>query len=865
MKASQLPALLKEKKYDLAGETLPAAFDVSRYLARHDIVFRTPQRAGYEGLPLGNGDMSLMFWTVPEGLKLQLNKNDTWTQPDSEAPMLLRSCAQVALDFGQPCNDWLYLDDFEERLSLGEARIRYRTVTPFATVTAEALVDTQTNLIVIDLTVVPAESAGDDGSSGPLFRLSLERYGSRAFSYWYNGIRRDASAGLGLARAGVTGDAITVFEPFDQTSGLQAAAAACVLGARGQARVVNPRRAEIEWPAGQAGSVTILIALASAGPADADTGDAPAEPAADVTDRALQILEQGALQLDEIRQRQRAWWQTYWNRSFLHLERSGEEDAFDYLENLYYLQFYALGCASRGAYPMIFNAGPYTWNRDVRQWVNPHHWNIQQSYWSPEAANRPELMNPYFKTYTRIAPAARRFAREDKKVERGLVISEMHDYSGRMLSYRNALTPASQIAQQFWNHYLFNQDRAFLEQVAWPFIRDCADFYADYARLNPETGRYDIGPAAVYECEQGEHFTNTVVDLVTIRYIVPVAIRAAGILDTAPDRVACWQDLLDHLSDFIYLNDGPETLAMGLDTDGSVLDFKGGNRTFCRNASPLVPCPIIGFKDRGSRLYQAVRNAAEQYPRNALAITPVSVIWARLGEGDKALEFLLKAIPQLQHFPQGFFYNIDHWFQYSRYAKRVDDYLTECQRDYITDHSLLYEGIRVRNGQAGETVDTPMQPFIQCGFETAGILTHALHEMLLQSHEGVIRLLPACPSGASGLFTLKAAGGFLVSCRFDQGAAQSLVIIRSLAGQPCVLDVPFASRGLVLADSQGRDRPLSTNADGSVSFATAAGETYILAAADLQPDDIAPYEAPLTVNNGGKHLAQASLGRPRQY
>jgi hypothetical protein len=865
MKSSDLPALLNEKGFDLTSAPLPAAIDVSRYLARHDIVFRSPQAAGYEGLPLGNGDISLMFWTVPDGLKMQLNKNDTWTQPDSEAPMLLRSCAQVAIDFGQPCNDWIYLDDFEERLCLGEARVRYRTVTPFCTITAEAMVDTESNLVIIDLACAPVESSEDPAAEGPLIRLSLERYGSRAFAGWYNNIRRGAAAGLGLARARAAGDAITVVEPFDQVSGLKVATAACVLGARGQARVVNPRRAEIEWSAGQAGSVTILIALASAGPAASTRSDALTGESEAVMARALQILEQGALQLDEIRLRHSSWWHDYWNRSFLHLSRPDDAAAFDYLENLYYLQFYALGCASRGSYPMIFNAGPYTWNHDVRQWVNPHHWNIQQSYWSPEAANRPELMQPYLQTYSRIVPAARQFAREDKKVARGLVISEMHDFSGRMLSYRGALTPASQIAQQFWNHYLYNQDRTYLEDVAWPFIRDCADFYAEYARLNPETGCYEIGPAAVYECEFGEHFTNTVVDLVTIRYIVPVAIRAAEILGTAADRVTCWQNLLDHLSDFTYLDDEPETLAMGINPDGSKLSFPNQNRGFCRNASPLVPCPIIGFKDQGSRLYQAVRNAAGQYSRNSLAITPISVIWARLGDGNRAFEFLKNAITQLQHFPQGFFYNIDHWFQYSRYARRVDDYLTECQRDYITDHSLSYDDIKVRGSQTGETVDIPMQPFVQCGFETAGILTHALHEMLLQSHEGVIRLLPACPSGAGGLFTLKAAGGFLISCQFDQGAAQPLVIIRSLAGQPCTIDVPFAGRGLVLVDSKGRDVAIVTDAEGSSSFATTAGETYVLAAADLQPDEVMPFQVASTVNNDSKHLDQASLGRPRQF
>ena len=83
--------------------------DMQEYLKRHDIVFLSPQEGGFEGLPLGNGDMAAMVWAEKERVKLQINKADLWTQPRKEAPMLLRSAAQIGLDFGCPIFDSVLL------------------------------------------------------------------------------------------------------------------------------------------------------------------------------------------------------------------------------------------------------------------------------------------------------------------------------------------------------------------------------------------------------------------------------------------------------------------------------------------------------------------------------------------------------------------------------------------------------------------------------------------------------------------------------------------------------------------------------------------------------------------------------------
>jgi hypothetical protein len=65
-------------------------------------------------------------------------------------------------------------------------------------------------------------------------------------------------------------------------------------------------------------------------------------------------------------------------------------------------------------------------------------------------------------------------------------------------------------------------------------------------------------------------------------------------------------------------------------------------------------------------------------------------------------------------------------------------------------------------------------PYLDAG----GVSAVALQEALLQSHSGVIRVLPAVSKTWSGEFRLRAEGGFLVSVAFEKGAARSRIRAR---------------------------------------------------------------------------------------
>jgi len=93
-------------------------------------------------------------------------------------------------------------------------------------------------------------------------------------------------------------------------------------------------------------------------------------------------------------------------------------------------------------------------------------------------------------------------------------------------------------------------------------------------------------------------------------------------------------------------------------------------------------------------------------------------------------------------------YNIDHWYNLSLYMDSLKTPDLSAQRDYIHDDRAHYPN------------KLPAKPFVQSGLEPQSIIGAAVNEMLLQSHEGKIRVFPAVPEHFEAAFKLLAQGNF---------------------------------------------------------------------------------------------------------
>jgi hypothetical protein len=116
--------------------------------------------------------------------------------------------------------------------------------------------------------------------------------------------------------------------------------------------------------------------------------------------------------------------------------------------------------------------------------------------------------------------------------------------------------------------------------------------------------------------------------------------------------------------------------------------------------------------------------------------------------------------------------------------------------------------------------------------DTAGVNQTAIQEMLMQSHDlateeklldgGPIRFLPGIRKTWSGSFCLRARGGFLVACEFENGAVKRAEI-QSERGRKLQFVNPFTK---CVVSVNGKALP-ATN-DRLITLPTRLGDAIVL-------------------------------------
>ena len=857
--------------------------DMESYLSKHDIVYRAPPTEGWEGFPFGNGSYGGMYWAGPEGLIFQANHTNALEDPDPEEKnegwAVLRSCGRLNLRHPFPIHDWLYINRCYASHSLYRATAKTHIDTAFGTFESEFYVHAERPVAIMRYRT---EYSGALAKSGAPITVDLERWGSRVFGWWYARQQGGASMDLGDATVSIGDNDLVLHARF---RGVQVALRCRITGAAHQSRIVHDRQCQAEIEASPTQDITVYLACVTS--RESDDPDASALHALD---------EAVALGTEALAEEHRKWWASYWNRSFLSISN-------DYYENLYYLHLYLMGSGSRGLYPPVFNGGIWTWNRDVRNWVNPHHWNQQQSFWCLPAANRSDMIHPYLDVHSRLMPEALGVTKECGYA--GLRWSEQHDYAGRHMglkafSFTSQHTAAPQIALFYWWHYRFTGEKERFISQGWPFLVAVGDFYLDFIQWNEEADEYEIPIASTYEDERPFRFTNTVTNLSMAKRIFRILDEAseelAGEITVDDEKRKRRRHMLEHLPAYM-INDrdmvrGP-TLASGF-VDGKELPERETHNhgpIFC----PVFPAGEIGLADRGTELFSAAVNSIATYPTSVAAITPTVIVAARLGQAQLAERRLFNMVRILQHFCNGMFFNIDHWHNLSKrtqvdlkvwgdthyWAARgyeIDDAAT-YQRDYLEDRSCRFEDVQVLpyepDGVTAHRADTPPWPFSQMGMESLGNFAAGLQEMLLQSHEGGIRVFPAVPEGWNGAFTLLAAGGFLVTSRIEPHRQPEYVEVLSTRGGLCVLFIPWSTDSTVLvAEPESAagpavfDRKVVVNVgrrglDTTIAFETQPDYAYLVLPNGADPPALIKIRG--KQNTEPKKFLEAMLGKTGEW
>lgn len=420
-------------------------------------------------------------------------------------------------------------------------------------------------------------------------------------------------------------------------------------------------------------------------------------------------------------------------------------------------------------------------------WNSDYHTNInlQMNYWPAEVTALPECHRPLFDYMTFLKPFGEEVAREMYGA-RGWVVHHISDIYGFAAPADGVwgMWPmgAAWLASHCWEHYLFTEDEAFLRDQGYPLMRDAAVFMLDFL-VRDAQGVLQTAPSHspenFYLLADGTRCSMTfsaTMDVAILRQLFGACIRAAEVLGTDQELRAAWQEALDHLPPFRI---SPRTGAL-MEWVEDYEEAEPGHR----HMSPLYGLHPADLISRDTpELFAAARRTLERRLEHGGGHTGWSRAWmvnffARLGDGRAVGEHL-----------------------HALMAKSTLPNLFDDHPPFQID------------GNFGGT---------------AGIA-----ECLLQSHRGVIRLLPALPPSWSegSVEGLRARGNVSVSMVWDGGALRR-ADLQPARGGALTVWAPVAFT--VSAASGGQEPAARAEADPQggwrAEWTAVGGERYLVTA-----------------------------------
>ena len=229
------------------------------------------------------------------------------------------------------------------------------------------------------------------------------------------------------------------------------------------------------------------------------------------------------------------------------LQRSNKPQ--DY--SLYALQWqfgrYMLVSSSRpGSLPANLQG---VWSKDLcAAWSGDYHFNInlQCNYWPAEAVGLSECHLPLFDYMNKyLLESGKETARIDYGIE-GCVVHHLSDIYG-FTSLADGLWGLWQhggnwLCLHMWEHYLYTQDKAFLKDTAYEFIRQCSKFVLNYM-VEDNEGKLMFGPSMSpenrYYDAQGNVCLltlNSAMDVGIIKTLLNIYVESSKVLGISDDE-----------------------------------------------------------------------------------------------------------------------------------------------------------------------------------------------------------------------------------------------------------------------------------------------------------------------------------------
>ena len=690
---------------------------IAGLIDRHHLTLDAPIDRWDEAIPLGNGLLGVLLWGQANQLRLSLDRGDLWDLRIPDALCSPKATWKTIIDAVRR-GDHAEIDEVFNRPA---KEIPYPTKLP-------------TGRLELDL---------DDHVAVESFHLDLRR-------------------ALGTARFAGGRGALEVFCASDRPVVL-----ARLRGTQLNARFVAPgfgedrkgpggltqrSAAQLNYPAPQPGhdgtfqwsrqgcadghEYILAMDVREAGEtlelAITVTTDADgADPLNEARRRLTETLDEG---FDAVFESHLPYWDRYWSQSAVDL--GGGE-----IERHYYLTQYFGGSASRLGYPPMALQG--LWTADdglLPPWKGDYHHdlNTELTYWAYLPANHLDEGRCFFEFLWNLMPRFREFARAFYDAP-GACVPSVMSQDGRPMGgwpqYSRSPVNGAWLAHGFHRHWRYTLDQAFLETRAYPFcheIAQCLD-----ALLEPDAEGWlklplSTSPESHANRPEAWLTPNSNYDLSLIRWLFEAVAEMAAELDEEATR--------DHFRNRLAKL---EDLAVGPQA------YKGGLSWSVEQTLYLAP---------GEPL-----NESHRHFSHTLAIHPLGILNVEGSQRDRqVIHDSIRVLDCLGH---------EFWCGYSfswmaciaarvgmpeRALAMLETYLraTVSRNGFHLNGDFRSLGVTALN----------YRPFTLEGNFAAA---EAVHEMLLQSWGGTVRVFPAVPDAwrDCGYDDLRAEGALRVSAR----------------------------------------------------------------------------------------------------